>query len=165
MKRRASSLDFPSGENNLVSPRTSPTSSSLPLDVYSRKNIFSRQERPGCVTGDILPVNNPSSASPLDSARPLTRLFATPSLRRFPPRGETRRKHVCAISRADPSLLPAVDGSLETGGGREEDSMIREKTLRMSTRVCALNGSGERANVLFGREDRSFENSWKGEDF
>lgn len=59
MKRRTSSLDFPSGENNLVSPRTSPTSSSLPLDVYSRKNIFSRQERPGCVTGDILPVNNP----------------------------------------------------------------------------------------------------------
>lgn len=157
MKRRAS-LDFPSGENNLVSPRTSPTES-LPSSpsglTFIRERIFLAGKRepaavwPPLAAATFYRLITPSSPSPLVVlfARPL---FATPSLRRFPRRGrETRRggttcknphvarrrKHVRGMVEPTPftSSCRWIRGSPEM-----EDSTIREKTLRCRRfRVCA----------------------------
>lgn len=97
-------LDFPSGENNLVSPQTSPTesllllsSSPLEADVYSRENIFlaGKRERetavwPSLAAATFYRLITPSPPPPPLCSSSLD--FATPSLCRFPRRGrETRR--------------------------------------------------------------------------
>lgn len=102
--RRTASLDFPSGENNLVSPQTSPTesllllsSSPLEADVYSRENIFlaGKRERetavwPSLAAATFYRLITPSPPPPPLCSSSLD--FATPSLCRFPRRGrETRR--------------------------------------------------------------------------
>lgn len=159
-------LDFPSGENNLVSPQTSPTesllllsSSPLEADVYSRENIFlaGKRERetavwPSLAAATFYRLITPSPPPPPLCSSSLD--FATPSLCRFPRRGrETRRGGAaCKNPRVARENTCAVWPSL---GCRRADPFyisscrwifpppkwkIREKTVRF--RVCA-NGFGE----------------------
>lgn len=164
--KRTASLDFPSGENNLVSPQTSPTesllllsSSPLEADVYSRENIFlaGKRERetavwPSLAAATFYRLITPSPPPPPLCSSSLD--FATPSLCRFPRRGrETRRGGAaCKNPRVARENTCAVWPSL---GCRRADPFyisscrwifpppkwkIREKTVRF--RVCA-NGFGE----------------------
>lgn len=117
-------------------------------------------------SGDILPVNNPSSPSPLVVlfARPL---FATPSLRRFPRRGrETRRGGTTCKNPHVARRRKHVRGTVEPtpftsscrwirGSPEMEDSTIREKLFDVGDSEFAL-GECVSPNVLFKRErDRS----------
>lgn len=148
--RRTASLDFPSGENNLVSPQTSPTesllllsSSPLEADVYSRENIFlaGKRERetavwPSLAAATFYRLITPSPPPPPLCSSSLD--FATPSLCRFP---RVARENTCAVwpslgcRRADPFYISSCRWIFPPPKWK-----IREKTVRF--RVCA-NGFGE----------------------
>lgn len=153
MKRRAS-LDFPSGENNLVSPRTSPTES-LPSSpsglTFIRERIFLAGKRePAAVWPPLAAATFyrlitllrplPSSSSLLVLSLRLPRSVVSHGVgakhgvegRRVKTHTSHDVENTCAVWSSRPLLHPAVDGSPEM-----EDSTIREKTLRCRRfRVC-----------------------------
>lgn len=174
MKRRAS-LDFPSGENNLVSPRTSPTES-LPSSpsglTFIRERIFLAGKREPAAAWPPLAAATfyrlitllrplPSSSSLLVLSLRLPRSVVSHGVgakhgvegRRVKTHTSHDVENTCAVRSSRPLLHPAVDGSADPP--KWKTRRFERKLFDVGDSEFAL-GECVSPNVLFKRErDRS----------